>query len=61
MQLGFGRLGLSSTAFWSLTPKELLTALEGAALLLPHNAAPPDRSILAGMMKTFPDERTAAR
>ncbi|GJM01791.1 MAG: hypothetical protein DHS20C08_02920 [Rhodomicrobium sp.] len=61
MQLGFGRLGLSSTAFWSLTPKELLAALEGATFLSPHNAAPPDRCIFEGMMKNFPDERTTAR
>lgn len=49
---GFGLLGLSSQAFWSMTPRELETAF---GLLAPRGHAPPDRNELAALMRAFPD------
>jgi uncharacterized phage protein (TIGR02216 family) len=52
MALGFGRLGLSSAAFWAMTPRELAAAAEA---LGGRRAAPPDRTTLAALMQRFPD------
>ncbi len=53
MALGFGRLGLSSAAFWAMTPRELIAATSGFGVA---RVAPPDRAMLDALMKRFPDE-----
>lgn len=52
MALGFGRLRLSSRAFWALTPRELAAALR--AFSGPARA-PLDQAGLAALMARFPD------
>ena len=52
MAVGFGRLGLSSPAFWALTPRELAAAIEG---LFGPAAAPIDRPALDRLIARFPD------
>lgn len=52
MAVGFGRLRLDSAAFWAMTPRELAAAIEG---LTGIHAAPPDRAMLDGLMRRFPD------
>jgi uncharacterized phage protein (TIGR02216 family) len=54
MRFGFGRLRLSSAAFWALTPIELAAA---ARHHLPAAAKPMERSVLAALLQRFPDER----
>ena len=54
MRAGLGLLRLPSSAFWSMTPRELAAALEG--VLSPaagHDAI--DRPSLAGLMARYPD------
>lgn len=51
---GLGVLKLSPDAFWAMTPRELALAAE--AVLGPA-ARPPGRSVLAELMKRFPDGR----
>ncbi|WP_280178111.1 rcc01693 family protein [Starkeya nomas] len=52
MAFGFGRLRLSSEAFWRLTPRELAAAI-GRETGPAH--APLDRASLAALMARFPD------
>ncbi|GLK69906.1 phage tail assembly chaperone [Ancylobacter dichloromethanicus] len=52
MALGFGRLRLSSHAFWRLTPRELAAALRAFA---GPARAPLDRTGLGALMARFPD------
>ncbi len=52
MALGFGRLRLSSAAFWAMTPRELAAAAEGAA---GRFAAPLDRATLDQLIARYPD------
>ena len=52
MAVGFGRLRLTSAAFWAMTPRELASAIEGLAGV---RGAPPDRAMLDDMMRRFPD------
>ncbi|WP_425105586.1 rcc01693 family protein [Ancylobacter sp.] len=52
MAFGFGRLRLSSHAFWRLTPRELAAALRAFA---GPGRAPLDRAGLAALMARFPD------
>lgn len=52
MAAGFGLLGLSPAAFWSMTPREIEAAL-GAHL--PASGGAPGRSEMAALMNAFPD------
>ncbi|MEL6289402.1 MAG: phage tail assembly chaperone [Pseudomonadota bacterium] len=52
MELGFGVLGLSSDAFWSMTLPELDAALAGK---LGRSVGAPRRGDLAALMRQFPD------
>ncbi|MGA0561210.1 rcc01693 family protein [Ancylobacter sp. VNQ12] len=52
MGFGFGRLLLSSAAFWALTPRELAAAIETVA---GPARAPLGRAGLAALMARFPD------
>jgi len=54
MAFGFGLLGLSSDAFWRLTPRELAAAVEGH---FGTNAAPMARDTLMGLIARYPDKR----
>lgn len=56
MAFGFGVLRLTSESFWALTPRELLSAVEGvsgASLSQDNSLA---RSTLEALMRAFPDE-----
>jgi uncharacterized phage protein (TIGR02216 family) len=55
MRFGFGRLRLSSAAFWALTPIELAAA---ARHHLPVAAQPMERRALDALLQRFPDERS---
>jgi uncharacterized phage protein (TIGR02216 family) len=52
MRFGFGRLRLSSRAFWALTPLELAAA---AGAYAPPGSAPLDRQDLVALLTRFPD------
>jgi uncharacterized phage protein (TIGR02216 family) len=56
MAFGFGVLRLHSGAFWALTPRELISAVEGAGGqgLLSHDGSI-TRSTLELLMQAFPD------
>jgi uncharacterized phage protein (TIGR02216 family) len=54
MAVGFGRLGLSSRAFWAMTPRELAAAVEGVFGIA---GEPPDRAALETLMTRYPDRR----
>ncbi len=53
MAAGFGLLGLSSAAFWAMTPRELSAALRGRLGSGPD--APPSAQELAELMTRYPD------
>ncbi len=53
MAVGFGRLRLSSRAFWALTPRELAAAAEG---LFGVPGTPIDRTTLSRLIERFPDK-----
>jgi uncharacterized phage protein (TIGR02216 family) len=53
MAVGFGRLRLSSAAFWSMTPRELAAGLEG---LFGHTTLPLERTTLERLVTRFPDQ-----
>lgn len=58
MQIGFGLLGLAPCHFWSMTPIEFRTALEGwreAQGARTNAALPPTRDELDELMARFPD------
>lgn len=52
MAFGLGRLRLSSEHFWSMTPRELASAMAAA---LPRGEAAPGRATLSALMARFPD------
>lgn len=54
MRFGFGALRLGSREFWSLTPRELAAAIEGAGGRVRAN--PPPRAALDRLLAAFPDE-----
>ena len=54
MAAGLGLLGLTPTAFWAMTPRELALALKGAAGL-PVGSAAFARADLDHLMQRFPD------
>ena len=54
MRFGFGTLRLGPREFWSLTPRELAAAFEGASGRTRSN--PPPRSALNRLIAAFPDE-----
>ncbi|MGB7431457.1 MAG: phage tail assembly chaperone [Ahrensia sp.] len=55
MAFGFGRLGLSPDAFWSMSLREMNAAIRWH---LPHLGSTPgmNRTGLADLMKQFPDQ-----
>lgn len=53
MAAGMGLLRLPPAHFWSMTPRELAAAIEGA--LGPRNRHPLPRSDLVRLMARFPD------
>lgn len=55
MQFGFGVLGLSASAFWEMTPRELEAAMS-AHYGTPGARQPLDRNGLNGLMERFPDD-----
>lgn len=55
MRIGLGVLRLSPAILWSMTPRELAAALEGALGPSPgHDAI--DRPSLANLMARYPDK-----
>ncbi|MGF1550903.1 MAG: rcc01693 family protein [Paracoccaceae bacterium] len=60
MRAGLGALRLAPEAFWSMTPKELARALEGAGLAGSPGRAPA-RDALDAMMARYPDVGTGSQ
>ena len=58
MAFGFGRLALSSAAFWALTPRELAAAIEGTGGSRP---VPIDRAGLEALSARYPDAGSAVK
>lgn len=58
MAIGFGVLRLSPRAFWSMTPRELASALGGTGA---RPGAAPTRGVLDGLMTAFPDSKENRR
>ncbi|MBB4065723.1 putative phage protein (TIGR02216 family) [Gellertiella hungarica] len=54
MHFGLGRLRLSPSDFWAMSPRELCAAAGPA-----REAAGPDRPALDALMARFPDRRGA--
>jgi len=54
MAAGFGLLGLTPAAFWSMTPRELAAALRGR--LGPQVAGPPGKHDMLALMRRYPDK-----
>jgi uncharacterized phage protein (TIGR02216 family) len=52
MAAGFGLLGLSPKTFWSMTPRELDSAI---GVLAPARSGAMGRDDLAALMRAFPD------
>jgi len=59
MRLGLGGLRLPPGVFWSMTPNELMLALEGAGIVPVAGAGPMEGARLAELMARFPDEVAA--
>lgn len=59
MALGFGCLGLSPSAFWAMTPRELEAAMSGHGAMAFSPSGAPARSDLHELMRQFPDHRGA--
>ncbi len=55
MAAGFGLLGLSPGAFWSMTPRELTAAIKGRSGVFGGSGQVLARSDLAALMRRFPD------
>lgn len=55
MAAGFGLLGLSPAAFWSMTPRELTAAIKGRSGVFGGHGGLPARSDLAALMRRYPD------
>jgi uncharacterized phage protein (TIGR02216 family) len=53
MAFGFGVLRLSPHAFWSMTPRELAAAMDGA---FGARRSAPSRAVLEELMRSYPDE-----
>ena len=53
MAAGFGLLGLTPVAFWSMTPREFSAAMRGRLGAMPE--APPSPHELAALMVLYPD------
>lgn len=56
MAVGFGVLKLSPQAFWSMTPRELASAITGLTGRRATHSAP-TRQDLSALMQRFPDQR----
>lgn len=57
MAFGFGVLRLHADAFWALTPRELLSAVEGVSGRALHSLnGALARTTLEALMREFPDE-----
>jgi uncharacterized phage protein (TIGR02216 family) len=56
MAFGFGVLRLPSDAFWAMTPRELLSAVEGVTGVASRQDQTIARSTLDALMRAFPDE-----
>jgi uncharacterized phage protein (TIGR02216 family) len=56
MAFGFGVLRLQSDAFWAMTPRELLSAVEGVTGVASMQDQTIARSTLDALMRAFPDE-----
>ena len=54
MAAGLGLLRLPPDAFWAMTPRELMAALEGAGLAT-ASGEHISRAALEGLMARFPD------
>ncbi|MEZ5853950.1 MAG: phage tail assembly chaperone [Hyphomicrobiaceae bacterium] len=54
MATGLGVLRLAPAVFWAMTPRELASAIRGAAGLM-TNAQPIDRPALETLMRRYPD------
>ena len=54
MAIGFGLLGLEPRAFWTMTAKELASAIRGR-LGSAWTEGPPSKGDVAALMKSFPD------
>jgi uncharacterized phage protein (TIGR02216 family) len=52
MRFGFGRLRLTSSAFWAMTPAELAAA---ASAFAPPGGPPLERQGLGALLALFPD------
>ncbi len=55
MRLGLGRLGMTPDTFWSMTPAELVLALEGAGVLAAPGQGPMSHAALLRLMAEYPD------
>ncbi len=56
MRLGLGVMRIPATAFWDMTPPELLAALQGAGVIPMSGGGPGmTRDGLAALMARFPD------
>ncbi len=56
MAFGFGVLRLPSESFWALTPRELLSAVEGVSGISLSHEETLGRSALESLMLAFPDK-----
>lgn len=54
MQFGFGVLRLAPHQFWRMTPRELAAAFR-AFERASASVAAPERRVLAGLMRAYPD------
>lgn len=52
LALALGRVGIRAPDFWTMTPRELMAAFQGAGLI---REAPISRSHLHALMRRFPD------
>jgi uncharacterized phage protein (TIGR02216 family) len=55
MAFGFGVLRLQPDSFWAMTPRELLSAVEGVTGVSMQDQTIA-RSTLEALMRAFPDE-----
>jgi uncharacterized phage protein (TIGR02216 family) len=55
MAFGFGVLRLQPDSFWAMTPRELLSAVEGVSGVSMQDQTIA-RSTLEALMRAFPDE-----
>ena len=56
MAFGFGVLRLPSDSFWALTPRELLSAVQGVAGTSSMQDETLARFALEALMRAYPDE-----